>query len=76
MTLLMNAVVAAVATALGRSSEEAEKAVRVAMTAMPHTVAALKGRRLEASKPTQHKTPLLATSSNQPSQSCQLRLNL
>lgn len=41
------------ATPLGRTSEEAEKAVQVAMAAMTQTVAALKERKLEASKPIQ-----------------------
>jgi len=58
MTLLLSAVVSAVATALGRTSEEAEKAVQVAMTAMTQTVAALKGRKLEASKPITSSAPL------------------
>lgn len=50
MTLLLSAAVTAVATASGRTSEEAEKVVWVAMTAMIQTVTALKGRKLEASK--------------------------
>ena len=65
MTLLLSAVVSAVATALGRTSEEAEKAVQVAMTAMTQTVAALKGRKLDASKPKQSSTPLPATTTKQ-----------
>ena len=51
----------AVATALGWTSKEAEKAVQVAKTAMTQTVAALKGRKLEASKPKQSRTLLPVT---------------
>ncbi|XP_069984559.1 uncharacterized protein [Penaeus vannamei] len=58
MTLLLSAVVSAVATALGRTSQEAEKAVQVVMAAMTQTVAALKGRKLEASKPITSSAPL------------------
>lgn len=58
MSLLLTAVVSAVATALGMSGEEAEKAVHFTMTAMTQIVAALKGRKQQASKPMQSETPL------------------
>lgn len=51
VTLLLTAVVTLVATALGWTSEEAEKVVRVAMTTVTQNVTALKERKLDSSKP-------------------------
>lgn len=62
MTLLLIAVVTALAIALGMSSEYAEEAIRVAM--MAKTLAALNGRDMDISKPVptppQGETPLPA----------------
>lgn len=59
MSLLLTTVMTAVYTAFGRSSEE------VAMT-MGYAVAAPKGKKLEASKPTRGKTPFPSIILNQP----------
>ena len=74
MSILITAVVTAVAVSLSRTEEEADKAVNVAMTTLKQTVKSIKGRKMEKAKSAQSspsaqvETPLPSPSQAMPSQ--------